>query len=625
MSETQPELKTYHGNCHCGAFKFTIDVPEITAVTRCKCSICFKKGYQWLFPAPGCFKIVKGEGSLKDYTFATGTVAHKVSVRSRDRRRLANTITSSSARHVVQVCKAIEEICLPGGILESITIFDNVAREPHYVAPKFTGTLPTAEVKDPKIYEGGCHCGAVKIALKISGSLTDGDIAIEECNCSICTRLGTILCYPKKDQVSFDGTSNLTTYSFGPKHNIFRFCSTCGISVNIDRNPATVTKEELDSWSKDVQNIWSNLVPVNLKCIAGVEWDDIEIKKSYLRARDPQYVVPESQDLDPSPRYQQLAPLPSQDTRESSMLYSLLPNVVQSRLPRIPSIRSSVGLQGIGKAASTGTTTPEPGYPPASLYGAGQTTASSDGGESGSYFADETLYSEEDIPRTKARRELLELPETKTGIAWKFANQGLSLLSLAVEESSTVTRNPQYGNPSLARQLYIHSLTYLLRALPPDLTAEEVISLQASLPTELIPVSKSTADTDQPRQYSQSNHPPSFLHKTLASIIIQLFILFQFVLPYLKYILASAYQYERSHKLSEKLLTRSITTLDTVGKHSLALTAAVYGIGDGKFGQVLTDIAAWVVDGITGGIHDGLGEGLAIVGGKRGAEVKETK
>jgi hypothetical protein len=201
----------------------------------------------------------------------------------------------------------------------------------------------------------------------------------------------------------------------------------------------------------------------------------------------------------------------------------------------------------------------------------------------------------------------------------------LSLLSLAVEESSTVTRNPQYGNPSLARQLYIHSLTYLLRALPPDLTVEEVVSLQASLPPELIPAPKSAAETDQSRQYSQSNHSPSFLHKTLASTIIQLFILFQFVLPYLKYVLASAYQYERSHKLSEKFLTRSITTVDTVGKHSLALTAAVYGIGDGKVGQVLTDIATWVVEGITGGIHDGLGEGLAIVGGKRGAEAKETK
>jgi hypothetical protein len=120
MSETQPELKTYRGNCHCGAFKFTIDVPEITAITRCKCSICFMKGYQWLFPGPGCFKIVKGEGSLKDYTFASGTVFHKVCLRSHDSCELANIVASSSARHVVQVYKVIEEICHLVGILGSM-------------------------------------------------------------------------------------------------------------------------------------------------------------------------------------------------------------------------------------------------------------------------------------------------------------------------------------------------------------------------------------------------------------------------------------------------------------------------------------------------------------------------
>lgn len=118
MSETQPELKTYYGNCHCDGFKFTIDVPEVKAVTRCKCSICFMKGYQWLFPGPGCFTIVKGEGTLKDYTFATGTVVHKVCLHSHGWCRLVNIV--SSVRHVVQVCKAIEQICLPVKILGSM-------------------------------------------------------------------------------------------------------------------------------------------------------------------------------------------------------------------------------------------------------------------------------------------------------------------------------------------------------------------------------------------------------------------------------------------------------------------------------------------------------------------------
>ena len=78
MSEITPELKTYHGNCHCGAFKFTIKMPEITTVTQCNCSICFKKGYRWVFPGEGCFEITKGEGALKDYHFGQRTMAHRV-------------------------------------------------------------------------------------------------------------------------------------------------------------------------------------------------------------------------------------------------------------------------------------------------------------------------------------------------------------------------------------------------------------------------------------------------------------------------------------------------------------------------------------------------------------------
>lgn len=78
MPEITPELKTYHGNCHCGAFKFTIKMPEITTVTQCNCSICFKKGYRWVFPGEGCFEITKGEGTLRDYHFGQRTMAHRV-------------------------------------------------------------------------------------------------------------------------------------------------------------------------------------------------------------------------------------------------------------------------------------------------------------------------------------------------------------------------------------------------------------------------------------------------------------------------------------------------------------------------------------------------------------------
>ena len=35
-------LKTYHGNCHCGAFQFSVKLPELKQVYACDCSICTK-------------------------------------------------------------------------------------------------------------------------------------------------------------------------------------------------------------------------------------------------------------------------------------------------------------------------------------------------------------------------------------------------------------------------------------------------------------------------------------------------------------------------------------------------------------------------------------------------------
>ena len=44
---------------------------------------------------------------------------------------------------------------------------------------------------------------------------------------------------------------------------------------------------------------------------------------------------------------------------------------------------------------------------------------------------------------------------------------------------------------------------------------------------------------------------------------------------------------------------------------------AIYGMRDGKVGQIITDAATWFVEGVTGGIHEGVGEGMVIMGARR--------
>ncbi|KAM0136215.1 hypothetical protein ACHAPC_008533 [Botrytis cinerea] len=311
MSEITPELKTYHGNCHCGAFKFTIKMPEITTVTQCNCSICFKKGYRWVFPGEGCFEITKGEGALKDYHFGQRTMAHRVTPPTiyLTRMVLMDLVLSnmwieytriplqhsSGKRHWYQCKLEVNSLQDVDQWSLKVNKYDGLDREPQYVALTYTAELPLAKFESETLYTGGCHCGAVTIAFKTQAPLPKRHEHIQECNCSICCRLGITICYPKRDQVSVSGISNLTEYSFGQSYNIFRFCSTCGITVDVEKDMNAVSKspKTWESLTPAQRERWPTIHSINLRCFEGIEWDDISIYKANTRAIDPQYVVPE--------------------------------------------------------------------------------------------------------------------------------------------------------------------------------------------------------------------------------------------------------------------------------------------------------------------------------------------
>lgn len=199
--------------------------------------------------------------------------------------------------------------------------------------------------------------------------------------------------------------------------------------------------------------------------------------------------------------------------------------------------------------------------------------------------------------------------------------KGYNLLTLAFEEASAISQNSHFGNTSLARQLYLHALTYLLRALPSELTTEESMSLQAAIPKDVVDsLQEESNPSESDQKFGITNGTPSLLQRSVAATIIQLFILFQFILPYVKYLLTSAYQYDRTHKISEKVLSQGIVTVDTLGKSGLAITGAIYGMGNGRVGQALTEAVAWVVEGVTGGVHEGVSEGLVMLGAKNGGK-----
>ncbi len=65
----------YHGSCHCGRVKFTIE-STIDKVVSCNCSICTKKGVLHHRVAPAQFTLLPGSDALTLYQFDTKEAKH---------------------------------------------------------------------------------------------------------------------------------------------------------------------------------------------------------------------------------------------------------------------------------------------------------------------------------------------------------------------------------------------------------------------------------------------------------------------------------------------------------------------------------------------------------------------
>ena len=107
-------------------------------------------------------------------------------------------------------------------------------------------------------YQGSCHCGAVRYQV----SMELGQVIA--CNCSICSRTGTLLAFVPAAQFELlAGDDALTDYQFN-KHVIHHlFCRTCGVR----------------SFARGVGPDGAPMVAVNARCLEGVDPDSLAIVK----------------------------------------------------------------------------------------------------------------------------------------------------------------------------------------------------------------------------------------------------------------------------------------------------------------------------------------------------------
>ena len=113
-------------------------------------------------------------------------------------------------------------------------------------------------------YQGSCHCG--KVAFEVEGEIK-GALA---CNCSICSRKGSLLWFVPRDKLTLLTPEDAAgTYTFN-KHVIkHRFCRVCGIHP----------------YAEAVDPKGVPTAAVNIRCLQGIDPATVPVQQFDGRSR----------------------------------------------------------------------------------------------------------------------------------------------------------------------------------------------------------------------------------------------------------------------------------------------------------------------------------------------------
>lgn len=107
------------------------------------------------------------------------------------------------------------------------------------------------------LYKGSCHCG--KVAFEVEGDIEE----VIDCNCSICSRRGSLLWFlPKESLHLLTPEENSRVYLFGSKTIRHRFCPECGIHP----------------YGEGTMPDGAQMVAINVRCLDGVDYAAIPVE-----------------------------------------------------------------------------------------------------------------------------------------------------------------------------------------------------------------------------------------------------------------------------------------------------------------------------------------------------------
>ncbi|KAK9238719.1 hypothetical protein V1525DRAFT_400343 [Lipomyces kononenkoae] len=240
-----------------------------------------------------------------------------------------------------------------------------------------------------------------------------------------------------------------------------------------------------------------------------------------------------------------------------------------------------------------------------------------------------------DFP-TKPDEKLNESPEiiryeaasqSTSGVQKKYAKHGHHLMALSINEmedhsiqqewsvanEKSVLSDPQHD---ISRQLYVHALTYLLRALPANLTLSEIMDIGKFVPDSIIATEfqrRSTPDVNSTMPTSMNGEPlpkshqdNSKLEEAIIYLIRGLAVTLKVSTPYVIELLRKLAEKEREYKVSERTLALSIAVVDRLSRSAVGNAILVTGVN------------------VLGAVGKGIGEGLVILADTNIGNIEET-
>lgn len=189
-----------------------------------------------------------------------------------------------------------------------------------------------------------------------------------------------------------------------------------------------------------------------------------------------------------------------------------------------------------------------------------------------------------------------------------YGRIGLRTLEGAMREAAEAD-----GLPELERQAYIESVAYLLRGLPPDLHRGEVNYLCHVAPAALTaapdgdPAAMGIRGAVTARGISSDGMTKrSVPHAVTHWAVTRAFSFASVLVPLLRSLLQALVELDRRYRVPEMVIAWALWLWVAAYRRTAEVFLALCSMGDGKTGQALEDVAAYLLVGIAAGFREGV-------------------